>query len=151
MTGLRKRTPDEELKQRTLKAALELYVAMTLDMLEDYKNSPADLDDVIEEVENVPIAQQILYEMDEIARPPKKTHTGEGDEEMKLAEQLRQYALEHYNDGGWDVIVECWADEDVDNVLKEEGATTLEQAVEVFRPLVGVWAERQADAENSRF
>ena len=66
-----------------------------------------------------------------------------------LIEQVKQYALDHYTDGGWDVIVECWSDAEI--AVKIGSAATLEEALNEFRPLVEVWADRQADARNSAF
>ena len=72
-------------------------------------------------------------------------------EASPLAKELMAHAEAHYNDGGWDVIVECWELQQIDEVLAENGATTLTEAVAGFAFLVGVWADRQADAMNSAF
>jgi len=61
-----------------------------------------------------------------------------------LVEQVKAHALEHYNDGGWDVLVECWSDEELAEVVGKK--RTLRSALAEFAPLVSVWAERQADA-----
>ena len=66
-----------------------------------------------------------------------------------LIEQVKQYALDHYTDGGWDVVVECWSDAEI--AVKIGYAVTLEEALNEFRPLIEVWADRQADARNSAF
>jgi len=29
-------------------------------------------------------------------------------------ERIRQHALTHYNEDGWDILVECWTDEDIE-------------------------------------
>lgn len=67
---------------------------------------------------------------------------------MNLVEFIKQYALDHYNDGGWDVVVECWSDKDIADVLA--GIDTEADALDAFR-FVEVWADRQADARNSAF
>lgn len=61
-----------------------------------------------------------------------------------LLAQVKQYALDHYTDGGWDVIVECFTDEELAEAIG--GATTLKGALRKLRPPVSVWADRQADA-----
>ena len=68
-----------------------------------------------------------------------------------LVQYIKDYANFHYNDGGWDVIVECWADKDILKVLTRDNATTEEEALASFKDVVTVWADQQADAENSRF
>jgi hypothetical protein len=67
-----------------------------------------------------------------------------------IVEAVKAYAKAHYNDGGWDVIVECWEDEDIADAV--EGAKNAKQAISMLRRgVVAVWADRQADARNSAF
>lgn len=66
-----------------------------------------------------------------------------------LVEGVKAHALAHYNDGGWDVIVEAWTDDDIAKAIG--GARTLRGALRKLSPTVAVWADRQADAENSAF
>ena len=67
----------------------------------------------------------------------------------ELTAYIKEYALEHYEDGGWDVIVECWDDAGIAKVLREHEATDEEEAVHAFSWMVSVWGERQRDAEIS--
>lgn len=67
-----------------------------------------------------------------------------------LVDFIKTYALDHYEDGGWDVIVECYTDSEIADVLDEAGAQTKWQALAAFR-FVEVYADRQADARNSAF
>ena len=69
----------------------------------------------------------------------------------ELVQYVKDYANFHYEDGGWDVIAECWEDKDIIKVLTEDNATTEKEAIAAFKDVVAVWADRQADAENSRF
>ncbi len=80
------------------------------------------------------------------------------NDEAKMAskvEAVKAHALAHYEDGGWDVIVECFSDEDIADALRmavEYDVTTPERAIAHFRDgVVAVWADRQADARNSAF
>jgi hypothetical protein len=59
----------------------------------------------------------------------------------RTVDEVKAYALEHYEDGGWDVIVECWSDDDIALALADN---TLYAAIDIF-------ADRQADAINSAF
>jgi hypothetical protein len=68
----------------------------------------------------------------------------------ELVQYVKDWANFHYNDGGWDVIVECWGDKDIIKVLKESNATTEKEAIDSFKDVVAVWAERQADADFHR-
>lgn len=70
---------------------------------------------------------------------------------IRLREELKRHATDRYEDGGWDVIVECWEDAAIDSVLVEQRCLTFADVLAAFEPLVGVWADRQADARNSAF
>lgn len=68
-----------------------------------------------------------------------------------LVKAVKDHALAHYNDGGWDVVVECWEDAEIERLLREGAATTSEEAIAAFAVLVDIWADRQADVKNSEF
>ena len=70
---------------------------------------------------------------------------------QNIIEYIKQYALEHYDDGGWDVLVECWNDKDIEKNLALYNVTTKEKALSAFEDIVNVWADQQADARNSAF
>jgi len=68
----------------------------------------------------------------------------------EIIEAVKAHALEHYEDGGWDVIVECYDDEMLADRLKD--CSTAEEAIESLRSCeIDVWSDRQADARNSAF
>ena len=64
---------------------------------------------------------------------------------MKTVEEVKAHALAHYDEGGWDVIVECWDDAYIQEVLDGPGG------VDTILGCVAVWADQQADARNSAF
>lgn len=66
-----------------------------------------------------------------------------------LVEAVKAHAKAHYEDGGWDVIVECWEDADIEKVIA--GARTERGAIRKVAVVVSVYADRQADARNSAF
>ena len=65
----------------------------------------------------------------------------------EIAKYIYNYAQEHYNDGGWDVIVECWTIKDIMEHIQDDDSQ--EDALKHFQSTADVWAERQADAVNS--
>ncbi len=67
----------------------------------------------------------------------------------ELVQAVKDYATEHYNDGGWDVLVEAYGDDQIAEVIGK--ARTVKGALAKFKPLISVWADRQADAINSAF
>lgn len=66
-----------------------------------------------------------------------------------LVQALKTHAMENYNAGGWDVVVECYTDREIAEILTEKHATTLDEAIAAFATVVDVWSERQADARIS--
>ena len=34
-----------------------------------------------------------------------------------LVEAVRAHALDHYEEAGWDYVVECWADDEIEEVV----------------------------------
>jgi hypothetical protein len=66
-----------------------------------------------------------------------------------LIDAVKAHALAHYQDGGWDVIVETYDDGMIAEQIGK--ARTPAGAIRKFAPLVDVWADRQADAINSAF
>lgn len=63
---------------------------------------------------------------------------------LDLVAAVRNYAEQHYDDGGWDVIVECCDDQWIADTIATSGGTW--EAV-----MANVWSDRQADARNSAF
>ena len=66
-----------------------------------------------------------------------------------FADRVMDHAIKHYNDGGWDVIVECWGKDEITDILVEMGDE--DSAWRLIESLVDIWADRQADARNSAF
>jgi hypothetical protein len=57
---------------------------------------------------------------------------------------VKNYAIEHYNEDGWDSIVECYDDSDI----KEDigNAATVEEAIRNVARFCILWDERRTDA-----
>ncbi len=67
-----------------------------------------------------------------------------------LVQYVKDYANLHYEDGGWDVIVECWEDKDILELLTRDNATTEQEALAAFTVIVAVWEDRLAEVETHR-
>jgi hypothetical protein len=65
----------------------------------------------------------------------------------QLIAQVRAHAEANY-DAGWDVVVECYEDADIDAQIGR--ARSLNGAIRAFADLVSIWNERQADARHHR-
>jgi len=68
---------------------------------------------------------------------------------QELVQAIKDHALAHYEDGGWDVVVECFDDAEIADTIGAAG--TVAEALVAFAPLIDVWSDRQADARNSAF
>ncbi len=67
-----------------------------------------------------------------------------------LVEVVRAFAVAHYDDGGWDRVVETCEDEYLIHHLDKAFAASEEQAVNAFKPMVEVWADRDAEYRAMR-
>ena len=77
------------------------------------------------------------------------------------AEAIMKHAEEHYEEGGWDVIVECYTEGELVNMMGPgtpgmsgylSANRSSEEDIETLRTgLVAIWADQQADARNSAF
>jgi hypothetical protein len=63
----------------------------------------------------------------------------------EIIKALRAHAETHYNEDGWDYLVECFTDEEIEKILVEDNVTTLAQAIEAF-DFLKVRNEQREDA-----
>jgi len=66
---------------------------------------------------------------------------------MKNTEAVRNHAIENYNHGGWDYIVECYSDEDIQRVLNYDGVQEgdAEAAIEALDFVRKIHFEREKE------
>jgi hypothetical protein len=69
----------------------------------------------------------------------------------ELIQFIYDYADEHYEDGGWDVISECYSPLVIKEILVAHKVENEKQAIAAFSDIISVYADRQADARNSAF
>ena len=73
---------------------------------------------------------------------------------LPIADQIFAYANKHYEDGGWDVIIECYTPTSLIETLMSSHGRPIANVKEFWddvRFMVDVMADRQADARNSEF
>lgn len=61
---------------------------------------------------------------------------------------VRAYALEHYNEGGWDILVECWEDADIEKAI---GTLALPSAIAQLRAILKQQDDRRRDIQAEAF
>lgn len=85
---------------------------------------------------------------------------GENIKNMLLEiQRMKDYCMTNY-DAGADTMVECWDDEDYENLFYETNwdsgdaprkRVTFARAWDTLKDLISVYAEQRADAKNSAF
>ena len=61
---------------------------------------------------------------------------------------VRQFAEKNYGKGGWDILVECWSDEDIHKIVagNKSANSAIKKVRECLRPIAGVRSEMMAMA-----
>lgn len=73
------------------------------------------------------------------------SHTSPRPTVPQLVAHVQQFAQKHYGQGGWDVIIEAYTDEELAELLAEGGVTTHDQAIELVGSVVGAADEVRLD------
>ena len=66
-----------------------------------------------------------------------------------LIEGVRQYALAHYNEGGWDIIFECFEDDELAEEI--EGCKDLPAAIEKMAWIAKIHNDRRREIQAEIF
>lgn len=62
---------------------------------------------------------------------------------------VRAYALAHYEEDGWDVVVEAWDDTEIEEEI--HNCTSAEEAIEAMRIPVEAYESVRADIRATAF
>lgn len=65
---------------------------------------------------------------------------------QELVAEVRRYALDHYEQGGWDYVVESYSDEEIEELIA--GAQTRLGALRKVSAVVGLRASVRADIQG---
>jgi hypothetical protein len=60
-----------------------------------------------------------------------------------FVQAIRDHAVANYKKDGWDIVVECWADDEI--VEATDGAKTLTQAIRKVKALVKPFASYRSE------
>lgn len=55
-----------------------------------------------------------------------------------MVEAVKAHAQANYERDGWDYVVECWDDAEIAATLREQGCTSVAQALRTVGKIVGV-------------
>ena len=68
---------------------------------------------------------------------------------MNFVEDVKKYALEHYEEDGWDVVVECFSDEEIGEIIQR--ARTKKGAIEKMSKSIRPLADHRSEIEATIF
>ena len=68
---------------------------------------------------------------------------------MNFVEDVKKYALEHYEENGWDIVVECFSDEEISEIIKK--ARTKKGAIEKMSKSIRPLADHRSEIEATIF
>lgn len=63
----------------------------------------------------------------------------------ELIAAVKTHALEHYEENGWDFVIECFERDELEKLLREAGAATLEAAIEAVGEIAKLHDERRRE------
>jgi hypothetical protein len=72
----------------------------------------------------------------------------------QIIEAVREKAKRNYNREGWDILVECWEDDDILDAVGfnlTEGCESIEDAIEACNERLRVSNDMRRDIEAERF
>jgi hypothetical protein len=66
----------------------------------------------------------------------------------EMAKEVQVYALDHYNEGGWDSIVECWGKEEIiEEIANYIPNPTMAKVLRYFKESCKVWDDQRKDVQ----
>lgn len=72
-----------------------------------------------------------------------------------LIAAVKKYALDHYNEDGWDYVVECMGDMEIedcfDDPLEGPTPTSVEEAIRCVAAFCKLWDDRRRDIQGTAF
>ena len=66
-----------------------------------------------------------------------------------MVEAVRKFALAHYEEDGWDTVIECWSHDEIAEVIKR--CTTEAGAIKKMKAEIAPFAAYRADIEATAF
>jgi len=67
----------------------------------------------------------------------------------EMINELRSHAIERYNDGGWDWIVECWGDKEMEEFIAAHPGKSIERLKKILSVIAKDYAERESEVMSS--
>jgi len=68
---------------------------------------------------------------------------------QQLIDAVKSHARDNYEEGGWDYLVECYEDSEIDELIG--GATTIAGAIKKVAKVMGIKDDYRKDIEGTIF
>ena len=68
---------------------------------------------------------------------------------MTILEAVKAHAQKHYNEDGWDFIVECYTDKELTELIGK--CKTVDAAIKKVKHITGIFSEQCQSARNEVF
>lgn len=62
-------------------------------------------------------------------------------------QKVREHAQANYNQEGWDIVIECWTDQDIAEAIRN--CKTVKQSIKEVGRVVGAQDEQRKDIEST--
>lgn len=66
-------------------------------------------------------------------------------DEQVLINAVRKHAINNYEQDGWDVLVECYDDGDILELISNDNASTVEEAIASVHKTVKLYDDHRSD------
>ena len=70
-------------------------------------------------------------------------------DEQVLINAVRKHAINNYEQDGWDVLVECYADGDILELIRDANASTVEEAIASVRKTLKIYDDHRAEIRGA--
>lgn len=70
---------------------------------------------------------------------------------QEMVAAVKTYAIAHYNEGGWDSIVECCEDSELAEEIEEGKCSSIEEAIAYVGKGCNIWDDYRRDIEATAF
>jgi hypothetical protein len=64
---------------------------------------------------------------------------------QQMVDAVKAHAVKNYEQDGWDYIVECWEDSEIEQELVKENCQTVVQALYVFADIGNLFDSRRRE------
>lgn len=73
------------------------------------------------------------------------------DRMREMINAVKKYSVEHWNEDGWDIVAECYEDEEIQKIIVEAKVYTIAEAIAAVGEECGLRDEIRKDVQAEIF